>query len=372
VVVDAIGSRFFPETLEKDFIKEGGFFFRFNRPQLKWPHRWGRRLHHKVLLIDQVLCIVGGINVHSPCVINTSVPRLDFAILLRGPILYKLHKYLRMILRRSFSKHVKLLNIINSTIEFRNGIEVGMSVNDWVYGHRIINEQYSKNISNAQKEINIINSYFFPRRKFMKQLAAAAERGVRVRLILPTFSDWPSYIKASEYLYSYFLKNNIEIYRWSKSILHGKLATVDNSWLTVGSYNLNYTSYQQNLEININVNSEQFTSKINEEIETLITDGCDQITTENFLLNCSRMKKLERFFYYLILSIIANFSVGLTFQEENNKENKIINIFRIIGAILFFVLGIVGVLLPIIPGIPFLIISFSLVYRQILLNKNKN
>jgi cardiolipin synthase len=206
----------------------------------------------------------------------------------------------------------------------------------------------------------------------MKQLAAAAKRGVRVRLILPTFSDWPSYIKASEFLYSYFLENNIEIYQWNKSILHGKLASIDNSWVTIGSYNLNYTSYQQNLEININVNSEQFTKELNFEIEKIIKEGCVQISTESFLINCSKRIRFERFFYYLVLSVIANFSVGLTFQEENNKENKIYNIFRIVGALFFLILGIIGVLLPIIPGIPFFIISFMLVYRQILLNKNKN
>ena len=45
------------------------------------------------------------------------------------------------------------------------------------------------------------------------------------------------------------------------------------------------------------------------------------------------------------------------------------HILRIVGALAFFALGILGALLPIIPGFPFFILSFLLVYRQILLNK---
>ncbi|MBY0412684.1 MAG: hypothetical protein K2Q18_00895, partial [Bdellovibrionales bacterium] len=197
----------------------------------------------------------------------------------------------------------------------------------------------------------------------------AAKRGVRVRLILPKYSDWPSYILASEYLYNYFLSRGVEIYQWKKSMLHGKLATVDNSWSTIGSFNLNYTSYQQNLEMNVDIYSEDFTLHLNEQIEELIKDGCEKLDL-NRLHDESPFKiRAARLIFYLILSLIANFSIGLSFQEDHNKEHRFYHILRIVGAIFFFILGLLGSLLPIIPGFPFFIISFLLVYRQILMNK---
>lgn len=372
VLVDAVGSKDFKKTDENILIANGVNFFRFNGIQLKWLYRWGRRLHHKVLLIDQVSCIVGGINIKDPCEPNTLIPRLDFAVYVEGPITFKLNQYCRMILQRSCGKKIHLDDLKEETRIFPNGFEVGVSVNDWVYGHRKITKQYSRLTTEAKNEIIIINSYFFPRKKFMRQLVSAVERGVRVRLILPTFSDWPSYILASEYLYAYFLKNGVEIYQWERSILHGKLASIDGVWATVGSYNLNYTSYQQNLEININIYSKEFTKKLNEEIEGLIVNGCNKIEVEKFLEHCSYRTKLARFFFYIILSIVANFSIGLTFQEENNKENRVYNVLRVLFSIFFFILGIIGILLPVMPGIPFFIISFLLVYRQILLNRKKS
>jgi cardiolipin synthase len=371
LLVDAVGSRNLLNIHLESLIMAGGHFIRFNEMQIKWIYRWGRRLHHKVLLIDQISCIIGGINVCSPFELNSTIPRLDFALYLEGPVIHKVNQYCRMILRNASDKKLVLPELYEETLIHPKGLDVSLSVNDWVYGHRKITRQYSRLTTEAQNEITIINSYFFPRKKFMKQLALAAKRGVRVRLILPTFSDWPSYILASEYLYAYFLKNGIEIYQWNKSILHGKIASIDGVWSTVGSYNLNYTSYQQNLEININIYSKDFSRKLNLEIEKLIAEGCVKIDPEKFIEKSSFKVRVSRFFYYIILALVANFSIGLTFQEENNKESRFYNIVRVIASFLFFILGIIGIILPLMPGIPFLIISFLLVYQRIILNKKE-
>jgi len=199
----------------------------------------------------------------------------------------------------------------------------------------------------------------------------ARKRGVRVRLILPKYSDWPSYILASEYLYGYFLKNDVEIYQWTKSILHGKLATIDDHWATIGSFNLNYTSYQQNLEMNVNVYSEGFTAELKAKIEDIIANGCVKLDAKTFTISSPLSLRFKRLFYYLILALVANFSIGLIYQEDNNKENRFYNLLRIVGALFFLTLGFIGAILPVVPGFPFFIIAFLLVYKQILMNNKR-
>jgi cardiolipin synthase len=368
VLVDSIGSRNLTPEAEEDMKAAGIRFCRFNGIQIKWLYRWGRRLHHKILLIDYREAMIGGINVLYACIPGSSIPQLDFAVNLKGPATIELAKYCQVIFKKA-CKHDRPIVPINDYIEIDNGYEVGISINDWIHGRSLITKQYTRITKEAKEQITIINSYFFPRKKFMRQLVAAARRGVKVKLILPKYSDWPSYILASEYLYNYFLKGGVEIYQWNKSVLHGKLATVDDNWSTIGSFNLNYTSYQQNLEMNVDIYSKDFTNFLNHKIEALITEGCEKLDPVAFMQKSSLKVRILRLTFYLILSLIANFSIGLSFQEDHNKEHRFYHILRIIGSIFFFLLGLIGVLLPIIPGFPFLIISFLLVYKQILLNK---
>jgi len=371
VLVDSLGSLNFGEKPEKELLNAGVYFSRFNFVQFKWLGQWGRRLHHKILLADNSYALIGGINVISKSYKNEKVtPQLDFAVYIDGPATVDLTRYCQLIFSQASQKKI---NFSKDTI-LKNpnaeGVELKISINDWIYQRWQITRQYSVLTQAAKKDIIILNSYFFPRRKFMKQLVQAARRGVRVRLILPKISDWPSYVLATQYLYAYFLRNGVEIYQWKKSIMHGKLATIDNTWTSIGSFNLNYTGYQQNLEMNVDVYSGSFTEEINEILREIIKNGCEKIEAAEFIEKAPVKIRLYRFFCYVILQMVANLSIGLAFQEEA-RRNRYYKVFYISTGLLFFLLGILGFLMLSWSGVPFFILSFLLLILQIKLN-NKN
>lgn len=375
MLIDSVGSARFTHYHEKQLKDVGIQFYRFNAFAYKWLYQWGRRLHHKVLLVDNDRALVGGINVTTSGYGHNNLPQqLDFAVYLEGPVIPDLCRYCQFVFKKAVRKKMTMDKVPLPPVSIDPGsdhIDLKISINDWVYRRWQITKRYADITKYAKHDITIINSYFFPRRKFMNQLAAASRRGVRVRLILPMLSDWPSHILASRYLYSFFLKHGIEIYEWKKSILHGKLATVDGQFSTIGSFNLNYTSYQQNLEMNVDVMSEKFTQNLNHVIDEIIEVGCRKIEPSAFMVNSTYRHRFLRFFFYGILSIVANFSVSLIYQEESDAvgKNKYLSMIRIIAAVIFLFLGIVGTIIPVTTGLPFLIISFLLVYRQLLFNK---
>ena len=368
LLIDSLGSIGFPDAARKALVAAGVRFCRFNEVQFRWVGQWGRRLHHKVLLIDHTRAMIGGVNVISDSFGKPGVPhQLDFAVYVEGPVTIGLTQYCQFTFARSCNNRMKFKKDTAERKSDPDGVELKISINDWFFQRWQITRQYSELTSNAKKEIIVLNSYFFPRRRFMRQLAAAAKQGVRVRLILPKISDWPSYVYATQYLYSYFLKNGIEIYQWKESIMHGKMATIDGRWSTIGSFNLNYTSYQQNLEMNVDIYSESFTTQLNQKLQQLIEQGCEKIEVSEFIEQASLKSRFLRFACYVLLNLVANFSIGLAFQEEKNR-NRIFKRISITTTLIFLVLGIVGSIIPEMPGIPFLIISFLLVYGQIVFN----
>ncbi|AGH94575.1 phospholipase D-like domain-containing protein [Pseudobdellovibrio exovorus] len=370
VLIDSVGSFDFSRQAEERLKEAGIYFCRFNGIRIRWLGQWGRRLHHKVLLTDHERAIIGGINVISESYLDSQkVPhQLDFAVYLEGPVATDLTRYCQLIFSKACKLKLKFPDPrLEPRTEFPDGVALQISINDWIYRRWQITRLYSQLTKVANREIIIVNSYFFPRKKFMKQLKAAAERGVRVRLILPRFSDWPSYVKATQYLYAYFLKNKIEVYEWKSSILHGKLALIDGTWSTIGSFNLNYTSYQQNLEMNVNVFDPAFNQKLNQQLQKYMDEGCEKINSSTFLEKADWMTKASRFFFYIILSLVANFSIGIAFQIEEGRGMT--RKFITVGvSIIFFIIGVMGLMLPLIPGTPFLIVSLLLICRQIAKN----
>jgi cardiolipin synthase len=113
-----------------------------------------------------------------------------------------------------------------------------------------IQESYLAAINGATSSIYIENAYFIPDLKTFRALVSAAKRGVDVRIILPGHYVMPFVSSAVRYLYKRYLKNDIKIYEYMKSVLHAKTAVIDGVWSTVGSSNIDRLSFGVNLEIN--------------------------------------------------------------------------------------------------------------------------
>jgi len=88
--------------------------------------------------------------------------------------------------------------------------------------------------------------------------------------------------QAERFIYDDLLKNEIEIYEYQKTVLHGKLTVCDNKWLTIGSYNVNNISAYASIELNLDVYDPKVAEEAGEMLRTIAKEDCIRITKELF------------------------------------------------------------------------------------------
>jgi cardiolipin synthase len=109
---------------------------------------------------------------------------------------------------------------------------------------------YLTAIRSAERSVHVTMAYFVPDPQTLDALEQAAQRGVDVTLILPSYTDFWAVFHAGRSHYEDLLEAGVKIYERQDALLHAKTAVVDGVWSTVGSSNLDWRSFLHNSELN--------------------------------------------------------------------------------------------------------------------------
>jgi cardiolipin synthase A/B len=276
VLLDKYGSN----KLSSDFIQElvdAGIRFRWFTAFFKNKKFYvGRRLHHKVIVIDSNKSFVCGLNISDRYnEVDGNAAWLDWAVYTEG--LTSLH--LEQICKRRIQDHSPP-RIKTDPKKDNQEYATKVCVNDWVSRRSEITTSYLKAIRASTTSIHIMSPYFLPGHQFRSALKRAVGRGVEVRLVLAGNSDVPFGKYAERYMYEWLLKNNIQVYEYQPTILHGKIATSDGEWSSVGSYNVNNLSAYASIELNLEVKNKSFALDVQNRLDEIIQNDCHQITRQ--------------------------------------------------------------------------------------------
>lgn len=304
VVLDKYGSGKLNSEILNDFEK-AGIHFKWFRPVFTFGNlEFGRRMHHKIVSIDEKLALTTGVNIANRYNdINSTPAWLDFALIVEGPTAMEIKKRCLQIWEKNYElgKLLKKFRLPHfKGVRSENAL-VKVSVNDWLRGRNEIYTGYLKAISQAQNEIIISGGYFLPGRFMRKHLHDAAMRGVSISVILTKVSDVRFAKAASEYLYRWMFKSKIRIYEWEPNVMHGKVAVVDKSWSTVGSFNLNYLSAFESIELNMEIISSDFSNQLNELLKKIAREECAEITEESYFKNFSVYIRFRNWISYIFV-----------------------------------------------------------------------
>jgi cardiolipin synthase A/B len=290
VLVDGWGARhYLTRKLEKLLVGAGVSLLKYRPEVAPWQFRSHRlrRLHRKLCSVDGRIAFVGGINVIDD--VNTPgqrPPRVDFAVSVEGPLL------------GSIVRTMQRVWAINELVQFQSsdvplfptpprsprigGQTAKFVIRDNLRHRRDIERAYLAAIRTAKQEIVIANAYFFPGIRIRRALIAAAERGVRVTLLLQARIEFALIHYASRALYGQLLAAGIGIQEYHQSFLHAKVAVVDGTWSTVGSSNIDPYSLLMAREANIVVRDAEFSGQLKNELARMIEDGARPLASQHW------------------------------------------------------------------------------------------
>jgi cardiolipin synthase A/B len=263
LIIDAIGSIGLPESYLARLRSAGVQLSVFN-PIWPWQRgfrrgTWNHRTHRKLLIVDDRVAFVGGMNISS---VYGSVstggerdaerPWRDTHARIEGPVVRDLRTAFADHWRRQTGRPLAAPTS-PAPIESSNPGEVRLAVAASPAGSRrnplyrvLLNE-----VTVCRRELLMTTPYFVPTRRLLRQLTRAARRGVRVAIALPAAPDSTVVRWMARSRYGALLRAGVEVYEYSASMLHAKSVVIDSRWFCIGSSNMDWRSLLHNAELNV-------------------------------------------------------------------------------------------------------------------------
>jgi cardiolipin synthase len=266
-----------------DALRDAGVTLCEYNPLRRWQMLASRALHwrdhRKLMVVDGHIGFIGGVNIASvyasgSASLGGSRDRSshasgqpgepgwhDLHVQVDGPVVARLQQlFVQHWLRHATCP---LPSADYFPPQRARGVQhVGVAATD--AGHRR-NPHYRAllgAIETARSRVLMTTAYLAPPRRLLHALLRAAERGVRVELLLPGKSDSWAALHAGRSHFSRLLRAGVHIHERHDTTLHAKACVVDGMWASIGSSNLDWRSVLHNAEANLVLLDEAFAAEL--------------------------------------------------------------------------------------------------------------
>jgi cardiolipin synthase len=271
LIYDSVGSIKTP----RDFferLRQGGVrvleFNPVNPLTAKKGWQINNRDHRKLLVADGRIAFVGGINISDVYSSGSSATRSqgpdrkrtnwrDTHVSIEGPAVAEFQKLFIETWERGKGDAMPARNYFPPLKRVGKDIvravgSVAEEASSPIYA------TFVSAVDSAQEHVHITVAYFIPDPLSLEVLKDAAQRGVDVKIILPSHTDFWAVFHAGRSYYDEMLRAGVKIYERRGALLHSKSVLVDGVWSTVGSSNWDPRSFLHNNELNAVVLGREF------------------------------------------------------------------------------------------------------------------
>lgn len=270
-IYDSVGAMNAPKAFFKRLTDAGIKVLEFNPINpLTAKKGWdvNQRDHRKLLIVDGQTAFLGGINissVYSGGSFSTrsrqrpggGSPWRDTHMQVDGPVVGEFQKlFLATWEKQMGETHAPRKYFPQLENKGKEVVRAIGSSPDEPYS--LIYATLISAIGSAETTVLLTNAYFVPDPQLLAALKAAVERGVDVKIILPSKTDSWLVFHAGRSYYAELLGAGVKIYERHDALLHSKTALIDGVWSTIGSTNLDWRSFLHNEEVNAVILGQEF------------------------------------------------------------------------------------------------------------------
>jgi cardiolipin synthase len=283
ILLDAFGAKKMSGVLV-DRLVEAGCDVAWYHP-LSWYtlKRLNNRTHRKVLVVDREVGFTGGVGIAEEWTGAAEDPEhwRDNHFRVRGPAVRYLHAGFAENWRRATGE-VMAHPIPTDELGGRGRARATPLATSPRGKESDIGVMYWLLLMRARETIDIATPYFVPDRDMLEAITATAERGVRVRLLVPgphldkKIVQWASYASFDD-----LIDAGVEVWEYQPTMMHVKSLVADGRWSIIGSANFDNRSFELNDELVLLVDdsrlADDVTKHFEEDLEQSRRMGREQI-----------------------------------------------------------------------------------------------
>jgi len=140
--------------------------------------------------------------------------------------------------------------------------------------------------------------YLVPSDDLLHAICTAAQRGVKVSIIIPLYHDSILVKWASRVFFSELLEAGVKIYQFKKGLLHSKSILIDQQLSLIGTVNLDMRSLWLNFEITLVIDDRKFSHHLSA-IQKEYIDNSRLLDKNTWSMRAYWTRILEKIFYFL-------------------------------------------------------------------------
>ncbi|MDR1897203.1 MAG: cardiolipin synthase [Prevotellaceae bacterium] len=230
------------------------------------------RDHRKIVIIDGKIGYTGGINIADYYI--TGLPQVgewrDMHLRIEGEAVNYLQKIFletwRLVTKQEIAGDGYFNGAKDTVGELSDTArKISIAIVDRIPRKlpKQLRHAYLKSISVSKTKIQIVNPYFLPPSSIRKELRKAIERGVTVEIMISAKSDIAFTPDGTFHVAHQLMKKGADVYVYNTGFHHSKTMTVDDTFSTVGSANLDSRSLCQDYEVNAFIFDKEITDELN-------------------------------------------------------------------------------------------------------------